>query len=265
MGTLQDVLNVAQGEIGVKESPAGSNCVKYNTWFYGREVSGSAYPWCAAFVSWVLHEAGVGELCVRSASCPAIKSDAQRRGAYHAGSSGISAGDLVLYQFDGDADPDHIGIVESVSGSAIIAIEGNTSVTSADNGGCVMRQLRARSCVMGYVRLNLNTTPASHCGYSADSFIRDVQFDCGVSVDGVVGTQTRNALPEISRDKNMRHMTVGHIQTRLFALGYCVGPQGADGVYGRQTDNAVRAFQKARGLQSDGIVGPLTWNSLFAA
>ena len=26
---------------------------KYNTAFYGREVSGRAYPWCMAFIWWV--------------------------------------------------------------------------------------------------------------------------------------------------------------------------------------------------------------------
>ena len=39
------VLDVARKELGVKESPANSNRVKYNTWYYGREVSGAAYTW----------------------------------------------------------------------------------------------------------------------------------------------------------------------------------------------------------------------------
>lgn len=37
-----DILRIARGEIGVTESPVGSNRVKYNTWYYGREVAGSA-------------------------------------------------------------------------------------------------------------------------------------------------------------------------------------------------------------------------------
>lgn len=50
----------AQAEVGVKESPAGSNKVKYNTWYYGKAVSGSAYPWCAVFVSWVFNGPDAG-------------------------------------------------------------------------------------------------------------------------------------------------------------------------------------------------------------
>ena len=42
--TAERILSAAQAEIGVKESPANSNSVKYNTAYYGREVSGSAVP-----------------------------------------------------------------------------------------------------------------------------------------------------------------------------------------------------------------------------
>jgi len=37
----------------------------------------------------------------------------------------------------------------------------------------------------------------------------------------------------------------------------------ADGIYGVQTDAAVRSYQQAKGLEVDGIVGLVTWGSLF--
>src|SRR6185436_2147464 len=37
----------------------------------------------------------------------------------------------------------------------------------------------------------------------------------------------------------------------------------SDGVFGAQTDAAVRSYQQASGLQVDGIVGLVTWGSLF--
>lgn len=51
--TADMIVAKAKSQVGTKESPAGSNKVKYNTWYYGKEVSGSAYPWCAAFITWL--------------------------------------------------------------------------------------------------------------------------------------------------------------------------------------------------------------------
>lgn len=48
-----NIIARAKAELGVKESPYGSNKVKYNTWFYGSAVSGFDYPWCAVFICWV--------------------------------------------------------------------------------------------------------------------------------------------------------------------------------------------------------------------
>ena len=36
-----------------------------------------------------------------------------------------------------------------------------------------------------------------------------------------------------------------------------------DGLFGRGTEDLVRSFQRTRGLRSDGVVGPDTWQALF--
>ena len=53
------------------------------------------------------------------------------------------------------------------------------------------------------------------------------------------------------------------LQARLQTLGFDPGP--IDGIFGSGTDSAVRAFQRARGLGVDGIVGPQTWAALYAS
>lgn len=53
---------------------------------------------------------------------------------------------------------------------------------------------------------------------------------------------------------------VKKIQAILQGQGYNVGP--VDGLFGPQTQAAIQAFQKTKGLIPDGIVGPLTWQAL---
>lgn len=50
------------------------------------------------------------------------------------------------------------------------------------------------------------------------------------------------------------------IQAALKNTGYYNGP--IDGRMGKQTRDAVRAFQKANNLKADGRVGPKTWSIL---
>lgn len=56
-------------------------------------------------------------------------------------------------------------------------------------------------------------------------------------------------------------MSIKQVQTALAALGYT--PGAIDGMWGPQTRAALKAFQKKRGLEPDGKLGPLTMAALF--
>lgn len=51
------------------------------------------------------------------------------------------------------------------------------------------------------------------------------------------------------------------VQICLVEMGYDPGP--IDGYYGPVTASAVIAYQQRNGLEVDGVVGPITWGSLF--
>ena len=53
------------------------------------------------------------------------------------------------------------------------------------------------------------------------------------------------------------------LQTQLRSAGFDPGP--VDGIFGSQTESAVRSFQNSRRLTVDGIVGSQTWGALGSA
>lgn len=58
---------------------------------------------------------------------------------------------------------------------------------------------------------------------------------------------------------------VVYVQTRLIELGYDLQPYGADGKFGAKTEQTVKEFQRANGLEPDGIVGKRTYQALDEA
>jgi peptidoglycan hydrolase-like protein with peptidoglycan-binding domain len=56
---------------------------------------------------------------------------------------------------------------------------------------------------------------------------------------------------------------VRDLQEALKALGY--DPAPIDGTFGAATESAVKAFQQARGITVDGIVGKVTWINIDEA
>jgi N-acetylmuramoyl-L-alanine amidase len=65
--------------------------------------------------------------------------------------------------------------------------------------------------------------------------------------------------------RGSRGKQVVDIQTRLAALDYFLGDEGADGFFGPHTEGAIRAFQQQRLLFADGVVEDNTWTELVEA
>jgi hypothetical protein len=65
----------------------------------------------------------------------------------------VKPGYLILFQFDKDVLPDHIGIVISIDSDSVKTIEFNTSAEDDTNGGAVSRRDRPFKVIDGFVKL----------------------------------------------------------------------------------------------------------------
>lgn len=139
-----DLLSVANSQLGYRESDVNviledgklKGITRYGQWY------GSSYgDWCAMFVSFCLHYAGI-EGVPLGAYCPAWIQELENAGLYHrAGDYTPKAGDLVFFDWDlrrgiqeeTAVAADHVGIVEMVISSSeeesgkIVTIEGNSA------------------------------------------------------------------------------------------------------------------------------------------
>ena len=124
--------------------------MKYNTAYYGREVSDGKHPWCAVFVWWVFREAGASDLYYggdKTAYCPTLMSFHKKQAV-----TDYRPGDIVFFNFSGRSSAGHVGICESWDGTYITTIDGNTGSASEDNGGAVLRRRRHKKFIVGAYR-----------------------------------------------------------------------------------------------------------------
>ncbi|MBV6712607.1 peptidoglycan-binding protein [Paenibacillus chitinolyticus] len=101
-------------------------------------------------------------------------------------------------------------------------------------------------------------------GSGTDTAVKQFQSAHGLVSDGIVGVATNAKLDTLSTTTTvLRSGSSGDevkvLQRLLTKKGYTVT---ADGIFGSGTDTAVKKFQTANSLTSDGIVGSATWSKL---
>ena len=134
--------------------------------------------------------------------------------------------------------------------------------------GPEIAELRARLTRLG---LLADERPADIFDADVDRAARHFQQERGLTIDGVVGPHTLRQLEEARWQLGDRALafTPGHLmrgddvvalQRRLTSLGFDAGR--IDGIFGHQTDAALRQFQRGVGVEPDGTAGVQTFRAL---
>ena len=135
------------------------------------------------------------------------------------------------------------------------------------SSGAAVAEVRARLAHLGLID---ETAASDVFDADLDVAVRTFQQERGLTCDGLVGPDTFRQLDEARwhlADRvlqfvpghMMRGDDVADLQRRLNQLGFDSGR--ADGVFGPNTDSAVREFQRGVGVNPDGICGPDTYRA----
>ncbi|GAA4611213.1 N-acetylmuramoyl-L-alanine amidase [Saccharopolyspora hordei] len=136
--------------------------------------------------------------------------------------------------------------------------------------GPAVAEIRNTLAALGLLATNGRTDPAVFDD-AVEQAVRVFQQQRGLITDGVVGPATYRALTEARwrlGDRSLAYLVskpisgddVFALQERLLELGFDAGRP--DGIFGRQTEQALRNFQREYGLNPDGICGPATLRAL---
>lgn len=119
-------------QVGYKEgslngyTALSNNRCEYNRWYYGKDVSGDSYPWCAVFISWCARAAGISKDVIPTTAGARATGGfydwSRAHGQFkYASQYTPQVGDIAIFTYS------HVGIVVSVSGNTATIVEGNSS------------------------------------------------------------------------------------------------------------------------------------------
>lgn len=259
------VVETAEAEVGYREKATPENLDQKtapndgagNWTKYGRDMDRipdffngekNGYDWCAVFVCWAFVQA-YGVSAARRLLCLPKRSSAA--GCTQAAGYFIAAGRFRTDPAPGDqvffgssrADCDHTGLVVKVTAAYVYTVEGN-----AGNAVTRHRYRRTDSWIVGYGRPRWDDTAGKEPAQNAEPE--------KPKEEAIYVTVQLRQLQE-----GMGGEEVRTVQRILKMLNYATG--SVDGDFGPLTDAAVRAFQRHKGLDVDGIVGPDTWGRLL--
>ena len=243
-------------------------------------------PWCAGFVSAVAQSADLTDRVFPECGCGPMIELYRKAGRWMEDDAYLpQPGDVIFYDWqdsgvgDDRGQPDHVGLVLEVEGERITAIEGNCG-----NAVATRTLYRNGRYIRGYGLPDFTAAASdmneeNHAGADAPGgpgpaviVIPDPESvpDPEAVGDGALDVLSPAALPEGWCQLALPVLRVGDAseavraaQLLLRARGFSVGWMGADGEFGAKTEAAVRQFQTNRRIETDGVIGPITWTGLI--
>ncbi|WP_166827335.1 peptidoglycan-binding domain-containing protein [Brevibacterium limosum] len=138
---------------------------------------------------------------------------------------------------------------------------GQPTIRRGDTGATVLRAQRALRRTP-----DLSVDVDGDFGPDTEAGVKRFQEGAGPTVDGIVGDETWEALPNGGPMPLLQTGSKGEVvrdlQEALIAgadSGDWPSPGEADGDFGTGTRESVEGFQNWGGVDSDGIVGDKTW------
>lgn len=249
MATAKDVMTVAIGEIGYMEYPANSNRTKY-----GKEYGADGVAWCCIWDWWIFKHAKASELFYdgkKTAYVPTLDTWGVSKKQTVSKASG-QYGDIVIFDFNHNKSGDHTGVIEKKnSDGSYTTIEGNTSMTSQDNGGKVMKRVRYQSDILRIIRPKYSGKSTSPSTSTTTSKI---------NVDGLWGKDTTKKSQKMLGTVQDGIVSGQETDCKKY-LEACLVNSWSFSKTGKGS-SMVKAIQKLVGATQDGICGPKTVKAL---
>ncbi|MGH3344593.1 MAG: N-acetylmuramoyl-L-alanine amidase [Carbonactinosporaceae bacterium] len=141
--------------------------------------------------------------------------------------------------------------------------------------GPAVAEIRSKLAMLGLLSsgqaVDAGSLESAMFDEQADRAVRCFQQQRAITVDGVVGPQTYRLLDEARwrlgdriLSYTVSHMMIGddvaQLQKRLLDMGFHGGR--VDGIFGPETEQGLREFQRNVGLTVDGTCGPGTFKAL---
>lgn len=154
------------------------------------------------------------------------------------------------------------GVVREYLMKSILTTDSYTkdSTKGDENIVSIQKQINNKYCnILGIIPTNGVYSKATN-----KALISILQHELGLTVDGIWGNNTMEALPTLKRYGTITNKQI------VYVLQYCLyingfDPNGFDGGFGAGVQSAVKKFQAFVNLNSDGICGKQTWASLLVS